>query len=52
MKSIDIARNRIERDNKITIEDRYYIISFENEIENIFKLLDVKPLEQLKNTQV
>ena len=25
---------------------------FENEIENIFKLLDVEQLEQLKNTQV
>lgn len=33
LKSIGLARNIIEKDEKKTIEDRYYIISFENDIE-------------------
>lgn len=33
LKSIGIARNTIERDNKKIVEDRYYIISFANDIE-------------------
>jgi len=33
LKSIGLARNIIERDNKIIIEDRYYIISFVDDIE-------------------
>jgi len=30
LKSIGLARNIIERDDEKIIEDRYYIISFEN----------------------
>lgn len=33
LKSIGLARNTIEREDKIVIEDRYYIISFSNDIE-------------------
>ena len=33
LKSIGLARKTIEKDNKTTIEDRYYIISFVNDIE-------------------
>ena len=33
LKSIGLARNTIEKDDKIVIEDRYYIISFSNDIE-------------------
>ena len=33
LKSIGIARNIIEKENKTVIEDRYYIISFSNDIE-------------------
>lgn len=33
LKSIGLARNTIEKDDKIAIEDRYYIISFSNDIE-------------------
>ena len=33
LKSIGVARNTIERDNKKIVEDRYYIISFANDIE-------------------
>lgn len=33
LKSIGLARNIIERNNKKIIEDRYYIISFSNDIE-------------------
>lgn len=33
LKSIGLARNIIERNNKIIIEDRYYIVSFANDIE-------------------
>lgn len=33
LKSIGLARNTIERDGKKVIEDRYYIISFLNDIE-------------------
>ena len=33
LKSIGLARNIIERDNKVIIEDRYYIVSFSNDIE-------------------
>jgi len=33
LKSIVLAKNIIERDNKIIVEDRYYIISFANDIE-------------------
>lgn len=33
LKSIGLARNIIERNNKIIIEDRYYIVSFSNDIE-------------------
>lgn len=33
LKSIGLARNIIEKNNKKTIEDRYYIISFSNDID-------------------
>lgn len=33
IKSIGLARNIIEKNDKTIIEDRYYIVSFENEIE-------------------
>lgn len=33
IKSIGLARNTIERDGKVIVEDRYYIISFSNDIE-------------------
>lgn len=33
LKSIGLARNTIEREEKVIIEDRYYIISFSNDIE-------------------
>ena len=33
LKSIGVARNTIEKNNKIIVEDRYYIISFINDIE-------------------
>ena len=33
LKSIGLARNIIEKNEKTTIEDRYYIVSFENDIE-------------------
>ena len=33
LSSIGLARNTIERNNKIMIEDRYYIVSFSNNIE-------------------
>ena len=33
LKSIGLARNIIEKEDKTTIEDRYYIISFSNDIE-------------------
>lgn len=33
LKSIGLARNTIERDGKKVIENRYYIISFMNDIE-------------------
>ena len=33
LKSIGLARNTIERDLKKVIENRYYIISFTNDIE-------------------
>lgn len=33
LKSIGLARNTIEKEDKIVIEDRYYIISFSNDIE-------------------
>lgn len=33
LKSIGLARNTIERNNKIIVEDRYYIVSFSNDIE-------------------
>lgn len=33
LKSIGLARNTIKKEDKIVIEDRYYIISFSNDIE-------------------
>lgn len=33
LSSIGLARNRIERNDKTIIEDRYYIVSFEDDIE-------------------
>ena len=33
IKSIGLAKNTMERDGKITIEKRYYIVSFSNDIE-------------------
>ncbi len=33
LRSIGLARNTIERNNKILVEDRYYIVSFSNDIE-------------------
>ena len=33
LKSIGLARNTIERDEKKVVENRYYIISFANDIE-------------------
>ena len=33
LQSIGLARNTIERNNKVIVEDRYYIVSFTNNIE-------------------
>ena len=33
LKSIGLARNTIKKEDKVVIEDRYYIISFSNDIE-------------------
>lgn len=36
IKSIGLARNITERNNKIIVEERYYIISLSNDIELFF----------------
>lgn len=33
LKSIGLARNKVEKEDKIVSEDRYYIISFSNDVE-------------------
>ena len=33
LKSIGLARNTIQKEGKIIVEDRYYIVSFSNDIE-------------------
>lgn len=42
LKSIGLARNTIQRDGKKVIEDRYYIVSFANNIELFAKSVRAK----------